>query len=146
LVSPTQYELFKDIEGIEGAAHRAGGEFLTRWRHLTTSDQIFYLNEKSDEEHILCRYDNPYDRSTIRAAQILTRKIDYLEMFIQRFEILKKAEKTPILLITPETGRLPNDMGMLAKYISGKSGGQGEVVSALCEGLWKEALTFTWPH
>lgn len=44
-------------------------------------------------------------------------------------------EKTVILQIAPETGRLPRDMGPLARYISGKSGGMGEVVSALCEGL-----------
>jgi len=31
-------------------------------------------------------------------------------------------------------------MGMLAKYISGKSGGQGEVVSALCEGLLERGI------
>jgi len=29
---------------------------------------------------------------------------------------------------------------MLAKYISGKSGGQGEVVSALCEGLLERGI------
>ncbi|RQW77604.1 MAG: hypothetical protein EHM51_01500, partial [Geobacter sp.] len=44
-------------------------------------------------------------------------------------------EKTAILQIAPETGRLSRDMGPLATYISGKSGGMGEVVSALCEGL-----------
>lgn len=44
-------------------------------------------------------------------------------------------KKTAILQIAPETGRLPRDMGPLAAYISGKSGGMGEVVSALCEGL-----------
>ncbi|MCX5855580.1 MAG: glycogen/starch synthase [Deltaproteobacteria bacterium] len=54
---------------------------------------------------------------------------------VERFEILKKAEKTAVLLVSPETGRLPDEMGDLARYISGKSGGLGEVVSALCEGL-----------
>jgi glycogen synthase len=140
LESPTQYELFKDVENMEGAARRAGGEFLTRWRNLTTSDQLYFLNNRIDAEQALCHYDNPYDRSPIRAAQILTRKIDYLESFIHRFEILKKPARTPILLITPETGRLPNDMGILAKYISGKSGGQGEVVAALCEGLLERGI------
>jgi len=48
---------------------------------------------------------------------------------------LKRSERTAVLLIAPETGRLPEDMGPLARYISGKSGGLGEVVSALCEGL-----------
>jgi len=140
LESPAQYELFKDVESMEGAARRAGGELLARWRNLTTSDHIYYLNNRINELHALCYYDNPYDRSPIRAAQILTRKIDYLETFIQRFEILKKPAKTPIMLITPETGRLPHDMGVLAQYISGKSGGQGEVVAALCEGLLERGI------
>ncbi|MHB8772791.1 MAG: glycogen/starch synthase [Syntrophales bacterium] len=43
--------------------------------------------------------------------------------------------KTVILQIAPETGRLSGDMGPLATYISGKSGGMGEVVSVLCQGL-----------
>ncbi|HYA13759.1 MAG TPA: glycogen/starch synthase [Syntrophales bacterium] len=54
---------------------------------------------------------------------------------VRSFEILKKAAKTAILLVSPETGRLPDAMGDLARYISGKAGGLGEVVSALCEGL-----------
>jgi len=54
---------------------------------------------------------------------------------VKRFEILKKAERTAVLLVAPETGKLPNRMGSLARYISGKSGGLGDVVSALCEGL-----------
>jgi len=43
--------------------------------------------------------------------------------------------KTAVLLISPETGRLPKNMGPLARYISGKSGGLGEVIATLCEGL-----------
>lgn len=43
--------------------------------------------------------------------------------------------KTAVLLIAPETGRLPEDMCTLAGYISGKSGGLGDVVAALCAGL-----------
>jgi len=54
---------------------------------------------------------------------------------VKRFTILKKAIKTTVLLVAPETGQLPEDMGSLARYISGKSGGLGEVVSALSEGL-----------
>lgn len=50
-------------------------------------------------------------------------------------QILKKTDKTPVLLISPETGRLPDDMGSIARFISGKSGGLGEVITALCEGL-----------
>jgi glycogen synthase len=54
---------------------------------------------------------------------------------VYSFEVLKKTAKTAVLLVTPETGRLPDEMGTLARYISCKSGGLGEVVSALCEGL-----------
>ncbi|OPY15068.1 MAG: Glycogen synthase [Syntrophus sp. PtaB.Bin001] len=52
----------------------------------------------------------------------------------------KKVPKTAILLITPETGRLPEGMCDLARYISGKSGGLGEVVTALCEGLTERGI------
>ncbi|MCG6536369.1 MAG: glycogen/starch synthase, partial [Syntrophales bacterium LBB04] len=48
---------------------------------------------------------------------------------------MKKNHKTAVLMISPETGRLPKSMGPLARYISGKSGGLGEVVAALCAGL-----------
>jgi hypothetical protein len=54
-------------------------------------------------------------------------------------------KKTAVLLIAPETGRLPNGMGPLARFISGKSGGMGDVISTLCEGLTrrgKEEVTF----
>ncbi|MBW2558350.1 MAG: glycogen/starch synthase [Deltaproteobacteria bacterium] len=51
-----------------------------------------------------------------------------------------KSKKTPVLLIAPETGRLPEDMGPLAQYISGKSGGMGEVVTALSEGLTERGI------
>jgi len=47
----------------------------------------------------------------------------------------EKKEKTAVLLLAPETGRLPEEMGGLAPFISGKSGGLGEVIAALCEGL-----------
>ena len=54
---------------------------------------------------------------------------------MKTFEILKRVERTAVFLVSPETGRLPDSMGNLARYISGKAGGLGEVVSALCEGL-----------
>lgn len=50
-------------------------------------------------------------------------------------EILKRTEKTPVLLIAPEVDHVPDEMGELGQYISGKSGGLGEVVTALCDGL-----------
>jgi glycogen synthase len=43
--------------------------------------------------------------------------------------------KNSVLIISPETSRLPHGMGLLAESISGKSGGLGDVVSTLCEGL-----------
>jgi len=56
------------------------------------------------------------------------------------FEILERPARTAVLLIAPETGRLPEDMGTLARFISGKSGGLGEVVAALCEGLTEKGI------
>ncbi|MDX9745376.1 MAG: glycogen/starch synthase [Syntrophales bacterium] len=50
--------------------------------------------------------------------------------------------KTTVLLLSPEIGRLPQDMGTLARFISGKSGGMGEVVAALCEGLRERGIDF----
>jgi glycogen synthase len=49
-------------------------------------------------------------------------------------------KKTAVLLIAPETGRLPNGMGPLARFISGKSGGMGDVISTLCEGLTRKGV------
>lgn len=51
-----------------------------------------------------------------------------------------KCEKTAVLLIAPETGRLPEDMGPLARYISGKSGGLGDVIATLTDGLTKRGI------
>ncbi len=140
LGNPTQYELFRDIERMETAAKRAGGTYLTQWRHLTTSDHVYFLHERIGEDHAVHAYFNPYENSIARPTHVLTRKIDDLEVVIRRFEVLKKKETTAILIISPETGRLPEDMGALARFISGKSGGQGEVVSALCEGLTERGL------
>ena len=131
----TQRELFRNIEDLEGEARRSGGELLTRWRHLTTSDHVYFLHEGSAEDYTLHFYGNPYGRSITQAAHVLTRKIDDLEVAMRRFEVLKRKERTAVLIIAPESGRLPEEMGPLAAYISGKSGGMGEVVSALCEGL-----------
>jgi len=50
-------------------------------------------------------------------------------------EILKKAKRTAIMMVSPETGMLPAEMGDFAPYISGKTGGLGDVVAALCEGI-----------
>ena len=140
LGNPTQYELFCDIERMETAAKRAGGEYLTLWRHLTTSDHVYFLHERIGEDHAVHAYFNPYENSIARPTHVLTRKIDDLDVVIRRFEVLKKKETTAILIISPETGSLPEDMGALARFISGKSGGQGEVVSALCEGLTERGL------
>lgn len=140
LGNPTQYELFRDIERMERGARRAGGELLTKWRHLTTSDHVYFLHERMGEDHAVHAYFNPYGNSIARPTHILTRKIDDLDMVLHRFEILKKREQTAVLIISPETGRLPEDMGALARFISGKSGGQGEVVSALCEGLSERGI------
>ncbi len=140
LGNPTQYTLFRDIEDIEADVKRAGGELLTQWRYLTTSDHVYFLHEHIGEDHAVHAYFNPYGGSIAQPTLVLTRKIDDLAQAIRRFEILKRAERTAVLLVTPETGRLPEDMGELARFISGKSGGQGEVVSALCEGLSERGI------
>ena len=140
LSNPTQHELFKDIEKLEKDAKRVGGDLLKRWRQLTTSDHLYFLHETIRGEHAVKTYFNPYGGSIAEPTHILTRKIDKLEIAVKRFDVIKKREKTAILIISPETGRLPEDMGGLAKFISGKSGGQGEVVSALCEGLIERGL------
>ena len=140
LGNPTQYELFRDIERMETGAKRAGGKYLTQWRHLTTSDHVYFIHERIGEDHAVHAYFNPYENSIARPTHVLTRKIDDFEAVIRRFEVLKKKETTAILIISPETGRLPEDLGALARFISGKSGGQGEVVSALCEGLAERGL------
>ena len=140
LSNPTQYALFKDIERLEKDAKRVGGDLLKRWRRLTTADHLYFMHEHVRKEYTVKIYVNPYGGSIAEPTHILTRKIDKLETALKRFDVIKKKEKTAILIISPETGRLPEDMGGLAKFISGKSGGQGEVVSALCEGLIERGL------
>ncbi len=140
LGNPTQEDLFRDIESMEKDVKRAGGELLTKWRQLTTSDHLYFLHERIGEDHAVHFYFNPYDGSLGQPAHVLTRKIDDIQMLIKRFHILKHGGKTALLMITPETARLPQDMGALAKYITGKSGGQGEVISALCEGLTERGI------
>ena len=53
---------------------------------------------------------------------------------------MEKNDKTAVLLIAPETGQLPEDMGPLARYISGKSGGLGDVIAALSDGLTRRGI------
>jgi glycogen synthase len=136
----TQHAIFQDIEGMEEELRKAGGDLQRKWRHLTTSDHVYFLHEHIGEDHAVHAYFNPYGGSITQATHVLTRKIDFLQITFRQFQILKRKEKTVILIITPETGRLPEDMGVLARYISGKSGGQGEVVSALCEGLMERDI------
>jgi len=58
----------------------------------------------------------------------------------RRKYIMQNHQKTAVLLIAPETGQLPDEMGPLAHFISGKSGGLGEVIAALCEGLTQRGV------
>ena len=133
--SALQGELYHEIETMEQDARRAGGDMLGQWRQLTGIEHLAFVQESGEGLLSFHHAPHPYGGSAARAAQLLTRKIDDLQAGIKRFEVLKKRERTALLMITPETGRLPKEMGALAQYISGKSGGQGEVVSALCEGL-----------
>ncbi len=135
LGNPTQHVLFKEIQYLEEDARAAGGVNLHKWRHLTTSDHLYYLHEGRGADHTVHEYFSPYGSIT-SATYLLTRNIDYLQQSVHTFNILKKGRQTPIVIITPETAKLPSEgMGKLARYISGKSGGLGEVISALCKGL-----------
>lgn len=134
-----QQDILKDIINLETDARRAGGDLLSRWRVLTAADNIFYLEKKVGPQAFY-RFANPYGEPAASSVYILTRKIDDLETAMKRFEILRRSERTAVLMISPETGKLPDEMGPLARYISGKSGGQGEVVSALCEGLTNRGI------
>ena len=135
LGNPTQYELFRDVERMEKGARRAGGELLTK---MAPPDHVGprVFSPRTDRRGP-CRplLLQPLRQLHCPADPRPDQEIDDLEVALSRFEVLKKKEKTAILIISPETGRLPEDMGGLARFISGKSGGQGEVVSALCEGL-----------
>ncbi len=127
--------LFKSIESLEAEAKQAGGDLVRRFRYLTTSDHLRYLQEDGDSQDLVGDPLNPYD-SVATATYALTHAVDELYHAIKSFNILKKSTTTPVLIVTPETGRLPSEgMGQFARYVSGKSGGLGEVISALCKGL-----------
>jgi glycogen synthase len=142
LGNKTQQELFNRIKSMEKQIKRTP-ELLTNWRHLTTSDQLYFLHEGSGSDHAVHSYFSPYG-SVGEAVRILTDKIWDLERAAGSFQIMKKADRTPVIIISPETDKLPTEgMGEFAKYVSGKSGGMGEVVAALCRGLSdKEILTY----
>ena len=136
LGSRTQQALFERIEALAPAARRAGGRLHTRWRHLTTSDQLYFIHEREGEDHAVHAYFSPYDRSISEAARVLTDKIWTLESEISTFHIRRKTQRTSVIIISPETDRLPSQgMGQFARFVAGKSGGMGEVVAALCQGL-----------
>ncbi len=143
LGNKTQQELFLRIRKMEKQIKRIGGDLLTKWRHLTTSDQLYFLHESTGSDQAVHSYFNPYG-SVGEATRIVTDKIWELERLFENFNIIKKAERTPVIIISPETDRLPTEgMGEFAKYVSGKSGGMGEVVAALCRGLSEnEILTY----
>lgn len=133
--SHAQWVLFRNIESLETDAKRAGGDLVRRFRYLTTSDHLQYLRENGASRELIGDPINPYD-SVATATYALTHAIDELFHAVRSFNILKKSARTPVIVVTPETGRLPSEgMGQFAKYVSGKSGGLGEVISALCKGL-----------
>jgi len=135
LGNQTQYQLFKNIQIMEEEARTAGGELFKRWRQLTTSDHLYYLHEGKGADRTVHDYFSPYG-STAMATYLLTHNLDKLHFAVKNFNIRKKTDITPVIIITPETARLPSEgMGQFAQYVSGKSGGLGEVVSALCKGL-----------
>jgi glycogen synthase len=136
LRSQTQRILFENVEALEAPAKRAGGELLRKFRYLTTSDHWQYMEEPDQAIAAVRDQDgSPYE-SAAMATYTLTRATDDLSQTIKSFNILKRSAATPVIIVTPETARLPSEgMGQFAKFVSGKSGGLGEVISALCKGL-----------
>lgn len=133
--SCAQRLLFRRIEGLENEAKNAGGDLLRRFRYLTASDHLRYLREECDGSDLTGDPICPYD-SVATATYALTHAADELFHAVKSFNILKKSVRMPVIIVTPETGRLPSEgMGQFARYVSGKSGGLGEVISALCKGL-----------
>ncbi|MBN1816213.1 MAG: glycogen/starch synthase [Sedimentisphaerales bacterium] len=134
---PTQRTLFKKIQAIGAQARLAGGEMLRKFRYLTSSDHFAYICDIPISQN---GYIGPY-ASPVTATYALTQASDELLYQVKNFNIRKQTAKTPILIVTPETARLPAEgMGQFAKYVSGKSGGLGEVVSALCRGLSQRGI------
>jgi glycogen synthase len=134
LKSRAQRQLFKSIAGLESEAKRAGGDLLHKFRYLTSADHLWYLDGSGSDGEMACA-ENPYD-SVATATYSLTHAADDLSHSARSFNILTRSARTPVLIVTPETARLPSEgMGQFAKYVSGKSGGLGEVISALCKGL-----------
>jgi glycogen synthase len=135
LTSQGQTMLFRALEQLEKEATRAGGELLRRYRHLTVSDHLRCLSVDERTDDAAGQLPSPYD-SVATATYALTRAVDELSDEIKNFHILKRSAQTGVIIVTPETGHLPSEgMGQFAKYVSGKSGGLGEVISALCKGL-----------
>jgi glycogen synthase len=131
----TQQEFFSRIQSLEKKAKTAGGELLTKWRILTTSDHLYFLHESTGSDQAVHSYFSPY--GTIgETVRTIADKLWMLGRSLERFTIMKKHTRTPVIIISPETDRLPTKgMGDFAQYVSGKSGGMGEVVAALCRGL-----------
>jgi len=140
LGSRAQQILFRRVESLEAEANRAGGELLRRFRYLTSADHLQFLSTNRRNGRALNGQANLYD-SVATATYALTHATDELSHAIKNFNILTKRTQTPVIIITPETGRLPSaGMGQFAKYVSGKSGGLGEVISALCKGLLERSI------
>jgi glycogen synthase len=133
--SRAQQVLLHNIESLEAEVKQAGGELVRHFRYLTASDHLRYLQEDIDSDDLVGDPTNPYD-SVVTAAYALTHATDELSHAVKSFNVRKQTTRTPVVVVTPETGRLPSaGMGQFAKYVSGKSGGLGEVISALCKGL-----------
>ena len=74
----TQQELFRRIKNLEKKTKKTSGEILTKWRHLTNSDHLYFLHESTGSDHAVHSYFNPYG-SVGEAVRIITDKIWGLE-------------------------------------------------------------------
>jgi alpha-amylase/alpha-mannosidase (GH57 family) len=104
LGNKTQMEIFARIQNLEKKAKASGGEILTQWRHLTTSDQLYFLHEGDGSDRAVHSYFSPYGLIVNRANAY--DKIWTLEKAVEKFYILKRTTRVPVIIISPETDRL----------------------------------------
>ena len=94
LGNKTQQEFFSRIQSLERKAKTAGGELLTKWRHLTTSDHLYFLHESTGSDQAVHSYFSPYG-SIGETVRTVADKFWMLARSLERFTILKKHYTDP---------------------------------------------------
>lgn len=135
-----QKRLFKSIQDLEQISKSAGGKFPLRFKHLTTSDNLYFLHGETRPDGAVHSYFSPYENEQ-EATLVLANKVTLMQEWTKMFEYWKQHDKIVPIIISPETDRLPaTGMGDFAQYVLGKSGGMGEVVAALFKGFVQRGI------